>query len=197
MFDRIDLRPPGSLDKIDRTEEVLAGAADDAPGDETRGGADRADERTSDAPEEEMVSTTLPVPADEAYEVFCDVESSPRWVSVVSSVQVLERDAAGRTCRAAFLAQLEQATIGYTVTYAYDAARRRVTWDTVEGSPTVFAGRAEFVPLGDRACLIQYQLELVLPQDALPRWEDPFFSGHAASVVMNDFRDYISRNRRH
>jgi uncharacterized membrane protein len=140
-------------------------------------------------------ATTLPVPAAVAFDAFCDVSSIPRWVSVIHSVHVQERTAKGRPRSASFLARLERASIGYTTFYEYDEADRIVTWRTPPASSTKVSGRVQFVPLGDRACLMQYELHLELPGLALPPWEDPFFSGHAASVVMNDFRDFVIRSR--
>jgi uncharacterized membrane protein len=190
MFDRFDPRPIAPSDTPDQTEEMLPPGIEEAT-------TAAADDDECAEPSDDSVATTLPVPAGEAFETFCDLESTPRWVSVVQSVKLLARDASGRPTRAAFIARLEGASIGYTLSYSYDEARRRIAFTTAEGSTTAVSGHAEFMPLGDRACLVQYRLSLQLPAEALPEWEDPFFSGHAASVVMNDFRDYILRLRQH
>lgn len=173
MFDRIDSDSSTDQPIADDAGRVLASLRDD------------------------VVSTTLPVSAAEAYQAFCDVEASPQWVSIVKSVSIAERTAAGLASRAAFLGQLKRAPIEYTLQYWYDDARRRVTWSTAAGARVAVAGHAEFIPLGDRACLVQYQLQLDLPGEGGPRWDDSFFDGHLASVVVNDFRDFITRNRRH
>ncbi len=144
----------------------------------------------------EVLSASLPVNAAAAYQAFCDTESIPRWLSVVHSVRVLGRTPAGRAARAAFVARLQNSAILYLLFYRYDDARREVSWGTAPGTPTLLAGRAQFVPLGERATLMEYQLVLELPDGILPPWEDPFFSGHATSVVMNDFRDYVIRMHR-
>lgn len=198
MFDRSDTSPLDMMERIDPTEEIdLAGELDAAPTEEVVGErtAEVRSRAATEAPEDDVASTTLPVSAREAYEAFCDVESSPRWVSVAKSVKVLAWNPAGRPRRAAFLARLERATIGYTLHYRYDELERVVTWSTPPGASTVVTGEARFMPLGDKACLMQYALRLELPGGALPPWEDPFFSGHAASVVMNDFRDFLIRSR--
>jgi uncharacterized membrane protein len=144
----------------------------------------------------EILSTSLPVNASAAYEVFCQAESIPLWLSVVQSVRILSRTPSGRPRRAAFVGRLKNATIGYTLFYSYREAERVVSWGTDPGSMTLVAGRAQFLSLGDHATLMQYQLALELPGDALPPWEDPFFSGHATSVAMNDFREYVIRMHR-
>ena len=68
----------------------------------------------------------LPVSADVAYEAFCDLAASPLWVSVVRSVRIVDRDEAGRAIRAAFLARLQHATIGYTLGYHYEPAHGKL-----------------------------------------------------------------------
>ncbi|HLU65350.1 MAG TPA: hypothetical protein VKZ63_03715 [Kofleriaceae bacterium] len=201
MYDRFDdlaRSPFDGMDTLDPTEELVladSGDLDDLPTEETMrspiGGR-----LMYGAGEAEILSSTLPVNARDAFDAFCDVESSPRWVTVVKSVRVLSWNAAGRPKRAAYLARLQNGSIGYTLHYRYNERERSVSWGTAPGSLTLVAGRAQFLPLGDRATLMQYQLTLELPEDALPPWEDPFFSGHATSVVMNDFRDYVTRLHR-
>jgi uncharacterized membrane protein len=144
----------------------------------------------------EELSTSLPIPAAAAYEAFCDAEEIPRWLSVVQSVRVLARTPSGRTQRAAFVGRLQRGTISYTLFYRYSEQALAVSWGADPASTTFIAGRAQFLPLGDRATLMQYQLALDLPAEALPPWADPFFGGHATSVVMNDFREYVLRVHR-
>lgn len=191
-FDDFAHSPFDGGDSIDPTEEIVLADLDDLPTEE------RAHRLLSDARlgGAEMLSTSLPVNVRDAFDAFCDVESSPRWVSVVRSVRVLCWTGSGRPKRAAYLARLQQGAIGYTLHYRYSERERIVSWGTAPGSMTLVAGRAQFIPLGDRATLMQYQLALELPEDALPPWEDPFFSGHATSVVMNDFRDYVTHLHR-
>jgi ribosome-associated toxin RatA of RatAB toxin-antitoxin module len=141
---------------------------------------------------DQALTTTLPVSASIAYEIFCDVEQVPRWVSVIKSARVLEANPRGRPRRATFLASLARASIGYTLEYRYIERERIVTWSTPKQSSTQVAGRARFDPLGERACLMHYELVLEVP-DALPAWSDDYFDGHAASAVLADFRDYLSR----
>ena len=201
MFDRFDdhLRSPFEVDTVDRTEEIalLDGCdMDDLPTQESMGDSSLRALRDLRVGSGEILSTSLPVTVKQAWDAFCDIESSPRWVSVVKSVRILSWTGTGRPRRAAFLARLQNGSIGYTLHYHYNEREKSVSWGTTPGSMTLVAGRAQFIPLGDRATLMQYQLMLELPEDALPPWEDPFFSGHATSVVMNDFRDYVTRIHR-
>jgi len=156
----------------------------------------RARDRARDLAASEVLSTSLPLDAATAYDAFCDVESIPLWLSLVHSVRVLARTGAGRPASVAFVGRLQQGTIGYTLFYRYSEDERVVAWGTDPGATTLVAGRAQFIPLGERATLMQYQLALDLPGGALPPWADPFLSGHATSVVMNDFREYVIRVHR-
>ncbi|HUS66394.1 MAG TPA: hypothetical protein VMZ28_17775 [Kofleriaceae bacterium] len=191
-FDDFASNPFDGGDSVDPTEELLLADMDDLPTEE-RAYRLLSDARLGGA---EMLSTSLPVNVRDAFDAFCDVEASPRWVSVVRSARILCRTQSGRPKRAAFMARLQNGAIGYTLHYRYNERERIVSWGTEPGAMTLVAGRAQFLPLGDRATLMQYQLALELPENALPPWEDPFFSGHATSVVMNDFRDYVTHLHR-
>lgn len=162
-----------SEENLDPTEEM------------NLGGLDLFEDRSLAAP--------LPVSAQMAYEVFCDLEQIPRWVSVVRSVRVLEANPRGRAKKAAFLASLARASVGYTLEYQYVESERIVSWWTPNQPALKVGGRAQFEPLGDRACLMHYELYLDLPEGALPPWGDDYFDGHAPSTVLADFRDYLGR----
>jgi hypothetical protein len=152
------------------------------------------DESDRTQPHIELLSTTLPVSARTAFDLFCAVERTPEWVSVIRSTQVLERTPGGLPQRAAFLAILEQATIGYTLRYEYDPdpGQLRLSWTNDPGGGVAVTGCAQFSPLSHRTSLMHYQLNLRLR--SLPAWGDPFYDGHAASTVLGDFRDFVNRN---
>ncbi|HWM86581.1 MAG TPA: SRPBCC family protein [Kofleriaceae bacterium] len=209
MYDRPDLldqqglgdsaedTPFDARHAIDPTEELLLTEIDDLPAEVEEPSAPPEPRSAAvTATGNEVLSTSLPLDAAVAFEAFCDAEAIPRWLSVVQSVRVLSRTQSGRPQRVAFVGRLQNATIGYTLFYRYSEAERAVSWGTEPGSMTLVAGRAQFIPLGERATLMQYQLALELPAGALPPWEDPLFSGHATSVVMNDFREYVIRVHR-
>jgi len=206
MYDRPERAEKfDELDTIDPTEELVLAELDDlqtvedVPVERHRSAlrARAAPPPARDLASAEVLSTSLPIPASRAYEAFCDADAIPRWLAVVQSVRVLARTDAGRARRAAFVGRLQHGTIGYTLFYRYSEQDRAVSWGTDPGSQTLIAGRAQFVPLGERATLMQYQLALDLSGDALRPWADPFFGGHATSVVMNDFREYVLRVHRH
>jgi hypothetical protein len=137
------------------------------------------------------VSTTLPVGAGVAYEIFADVVQTPRWLPVVQSAKVLDRNAAGRPEKVAFMGKLERGSLGYTLVYRYDDASLLVSWQTPESSSVVLAGEARFLPLSPRACLMVYRLAMELPLSA--GWSDPSYEGHPASAVVADFREHLKR----
>ena len=137
------------------------------------------------------VSTTLSVAAGVAYEVFADISAVPRWLPILQTSRVLERDADGRARKVAFTRRLERGSLGYTLEYTYDSSTLTVAWSTPEGSNVVLSGEARFVPLSTRACLMLYRLVIDLPVvDDLINSE---LDGHPASLVVAEFREHLRR----
>jgi uncharacterized membrane protein len=166
--------------------------------DETRFDIPVAPEATEiDAPAVDCtyLSTTLPVAAERAYELFCDIDRLPEWMSVVRSARVINRYADGRARRTAFIGELERASVGYTLDYSYDDVALVVSWTTARDATTRISGSARFDDLGPRSCMLHYELDLQA-HASLPAWDDPMFDGHPSSAVLADFRDYLSRKRR-
>jgi hypothetical protein len=205
MFDRFD-RPDQftfpsarrySLDPRD-TEELVLCDLDDLDDLATQPDAPRPTPARP-SPEltgREVLSISLPIAARPAYDAFCDVQAVPRWLPLVHAVRVLSSTASGRPERVAFVGRVDRSAIRYTLFYSHDEGQRVVSWGTAPGSLILIAGRAQFVPLGERATLMQYQLAVDLAEGAGLAWEDPFHGRHATSVVMNQFRDYIQRVHR-
>jgi hypothetical protein len=137
------------------------------------------------------VAATLSVRAGRAYELFVDAGETPRWLSVVQSAHVLDRDAAGRPLRVAFRAAFERASLGYVCHYRYRPADLHVAWTTSSDSALCVEGEARFTALSDRACLMTYRLALELP--VTRAWLEQHYDGHAASAVVGDFREHLRR----
>jgi hypothetical protein len=137
------------------------------------------------------VSTTLTVSAQTAYEVFTDAIEIPRWLPIVQTARVLERNPDGRPARVAFTRKLERGSLGYTLHYTYDVNSLTVTWSTPDSSNVVMSGEARFVALSSRACLMLYRLVLELPiVDDLINSE---LDKHPASLVAAEFREHLRR----
>nr|HEX4313467.1 SRPBCC family protein [Kofleriaceae bacterium] len=137
------------------------------------------------------VSTTLNVSAEVAFEVFADIGELPRWLPILQSSRVLDRDDAGRASRVAFTRKLERGSLGYTLGYTYNSDTLTISWSTPDGSNVVLGGEARFVPLSSRACLMLYRLVIDLPiVDDLVSGE---LDGHPASVVVAEFREHLRR----
>jgi uncharacterized membrane protein len=143
-------------------------------------------------PRADWLSVTLPRAADLCYELFCDVERIPQWLTVVRSAIVVDRDHLGRPREVSFQASLHRATIGYTCRYRYHLKDRRVAWSTRDDTKLRIRGFAQFQPLGETACLMTYALDVDLGS-LLPTWTDPQFNEHAPSSALADFRDFVSR----
>jgi|GEM_PF-1172105 len=143
------------------------------------------------APVSTEVAATLSVRAALAFEIFADAGATPRWLSVVQSARVLEREAGGRPSQVAFRVAFDRASLGYTVFYTYRLEDRVVSWSTAPDSTIRVEGEARFTALSDRACLMTYRLALELPvTDALL---EEHYDGHAASAVVGDFREHLRR----
>lgn len=140
------------------------------------------------------LSVSLPICAERAYRLFSDSEAIPEWMGVVRSSRIISRTEDGRARRTAFIARLERASMGYTLEYTYDDDNMQLRWKTSAQASTVIDGSARFQPLGPRACMMHYELDLHT-QASMPAWGDEMYNGHPASAVLSDFRDYVSRTK--
>jgi uncharacterized membrane protein len=141
----------------------------------------------------EWLSIAFPRAAEDAYDLFCEVERTPEWLAVLRSAVVTRRDRKGRPRDVAFMARVEHGAVGYTCVYEFDDARRRVTWSTCEGAQIRVQGFAQFQALAPRSCMMSYLLDVDLGGAGLPGWADPVFASHAASATLADFRDFAIR----
>jgi len=144
-------------------------------------------------PPTRVLSTALPVSAQQAFEAFCDSERVHEWMAVVRSSRVISRTACGRPKRTAFIARLERSSMGYTMHYEYDDDTRTVRWCSGSEGSTRISGTAQFTPVGRNTCMMHYELDMET-DNALPAWGDPMYNGHPASSVLSDFRDFLSRS---
>lgn len=137
------------------------------------------------------VSTTLPVGAGAAYEIFADAVEIPRWLPIVQAARTLTRYPDGHPKRVAFTRMLERGSLGYTLEYSYHPTSLTVAWSTPAASNVVLSGEARFVPLSARACLMLYRLVIDLPivDDMIANELD----GHPASQVVAEFREHLRR----
>jgi uncharacterized membrane protein len=140
------------------------------------------------------LSTTIPASAAEAYALMSQSERTPEWMGVVRSARTLTRYLDGRPEKVAFMVNLTRASMGYTLRYTYDDKDLVLAWSTAEGAKTVVVGSARFQPLGPRACLLHYEIELN-KHSSLPAWGDDMYNGHPASSVISDFRDFVQRTK--
>jgi hypothetical protein len=143
-------------------------------------------------PAGDWLTVALPRSADACYALFCAVERTPEWLSVVHSAVIVEREADGRARKVAFLASLRRASIGYSCSYRYHAVERRVSWATSSRSSIVVRGMAQFHELSERSCLVTYCLDLRVGR-GLPPFADSTFAAHASSAALADFRDFATR----
>ncbi len=136
-------------------------------------------------------TTTLPVSAPRAFELFAECGRVPEWLSIVRSAHVFDRDKAGRATRVSYLASVDRGLLGYTLRHTYDPDRLTAHFRTNVDAALSVVGSARFAALGSSACLMEYELSVRVP--IAEAWADPFFDSHAGSAVVHAFRDFTKR----
>lgn len=140
------------------------------------------------------VSTTLPISAKAAFNLFCSTEAVPYWMSIVRSTRVISQYANGLPKRVAYVANLKRSCLGYSLYYAYEQDSLACSWSTAKSASTQMYGRASFQDLGSDVCMMNYALH-VQAQPGLPAWNESMFNGHPASSVLGEFREFVRGNK--
>ena len=148
------------------------------------------DLKVSEGPEETVVEVLIPRAAEHCYRLFSDASHLSKWLLVVGTVVVRNRDEQGRALEVAFMGSLQRASIGYTLIYEYDDALREVRWHHQGGSIKRLAGSARFTPKADELCLLRYALASELPKQ-LPPWADELYRKRPAETVVLDFCEWV------
>ncbi len=103
-------------------------------------------------------SMEVAAPVKTLFEVAADVGAYPEWATGVRSVEVLERDDAGRAHRAVFVVDGMVKEITYTLVYSYDAPHR-ISWVAEPGDDIrEMTGSYEFTELEDGSTEVLYAL---------------------------------------
>jgi len=140
----------------------------------------------------DWLTVALSRPADDCYHLFCAVDRTPEWLPILATAVVTERDPEGRAKRVAFQARLRRATIGYSCLYRYRDDERRVAWGSLTKTSIAVRGLAQFQPIGPRACLMTYALDVRVAR-GLPPFANAAFAAHSSSATMSQFRDFARR----
>ena len=130
-------------------------------------------------------------PAEFCYEVFCDVTRMTSWISVLRSVSVRTRHDDGKPREVAFLASLDRATLGYTLTYSYDDRECRVAWCPQPDSGVKVEGWVKFRPLTPDTCVMICR-SWIDPASSLPSANDPLVEANVPLELASRFRSYVS-----
>ena len=139
----------------------------------------------------DVSTTTLPISCGQAFDLFADAARTAEWLPIIRRAHVLRRDEQERPTRVSYLANVDRGLLGYTLHYTYDTSARVVRFHTRADAGLRIEGTAHFTPLGDAACMMQYQLSVRVP--VVESWTDPFFDSHPGSAVVHAFRDYAKR----
>jgi carbon monoxide dehydrogenase subunit G len=102
-------------------------------------------------------SESITAPPAACFDALCDYESYPRWQQAVESVEVLERDTAGRGSLVRFEIDAMVRRVSYTLNYNYERPGR-IWWDMAEGDVAGVEGEYLLEPEGDGGTLATYRL---------------------------------------
>jgi hypothetical protein len=102
-----------------------------------------------------MVETTIRAGAERCFRLFCDVARLRHWVDGLRKVKVVRARPDGLPLEVLYDFG---ATLSYSVTYDYDLAARRVSWEPGLGRRDAVRGWADFVDEGE-GCRMRYTLE--------------------------------------
>jgi ribosome-associated toxin RatA of RatAB toxin-antitoxin module len=144
--------------------------------------------RVAEKTAESMVISGSP---DRCFAVVTDLERYPEWVGDLKSVQVLERDDAGRASLVSFRAAAFGRSTSYTLSYDYSSAPREVSWVQTEGDLTTrLDGHYRFEPAGDGETKVTYTLavELKVP---IPGFVKRRAEGHILHAAIRDLKSRV------
>lgn len=103
-------------------------------------------------------SIEVSAPPEALFEVAADLEQYPDWASGVRSVEVLERDAEGRSLRARFVVDGMIKEITYVLRYSYDFPHR-ISWVAEPGDDIrEMEGSYDFEGLEEGGTAVVYAL---------------------------------------
>jgi ribosome-associated toxin RatA of RatAB toxin-antitoxin module len=110
---------------------------------------------------EEQVTERMVLQASPAYcyQVLTDFERYPEWAADIKSVNIDERDDAGRAVEVTFRAAAFGRSTSYTLRYDYSQAPARLSWEQVSGDVTRrLDGSYEIVPTEEGSADVTYRL---------------------------------------
>jgi ribosome-associated toxin RatA of RatAB toxin-antitoxin module len=142
----------------------------------------------ADQTAERMVVSGTP---ERCLAVVLDVEHYPEWVGDLKSVEVLERDDAGRASVVAFRAAAFGRSTSYTLEYDYSGIPSEVAWVQRDGDLTTrLDGAYNFEPAGDGDTQVTYKLtvELRVP---IPGFVKRRAEGHIIHAAIRDLKSRV------
>ncbi|MCP2290586.1 SRPBCC family protein [Nocardia amikacinitolerans] len=108
-------------------------------------------------------SILIEAPSQRVMAVIADLESYPEWVSAAKSVEVLEKDAAGRARTARFVLDAGVVKDTYVLTYTWRADDKAVSWKLISGDlQKAQDGTYELVDQPDGSTQVIYELTVDL-----------------------------------
>lgn len=143
-----------------------------------------------------MATIEIGVDVERCWTLLADPRLVPEWVPAVAQVDVIERDAAGRAVRVAFVGMPSTGSLEYELDYRYDDDERRVSWTTagaLEREPErQIVGEARLEDLGGGRCRLHYALAARAGR-GLPQWAKDTLADDNAEKVARAFQRFAER----
>lgn len=137
-----------------------------------------------------MARISVAARPERCYEVAADFDRYTRWATVLSEVEVLERDGCGRGTRVRFAMAALGRSLGYVLDYDYAGAPATFSWRLAErGVVRVFEGFYRFDP-GPAGTDLGYRLtvDLAVP---LPGFVKRRITGMIVQNALAQFKGFV------
>lgn len=135
-----------------------------------------------------MLQMAIQVSADDCYARFCNAERLAEWVPNLLGVEVLRRDEDELPLEIRFRVRDGEAERVYSVLYAYDKNRRRVTWQPGSEPGYAVRGFASFDRNGAHGCRMIYSLNVGEARD-----DSPGDGVEVATQSLEAFKQWVEK----
>lgn len=126
------------------------------------------------------------------WRLLADPRLVPEWIPAVAQVDVIERDGGGYATRARYVGMPSTGSLEYEMAYVYDAAARRVSWNTAGAAERELSGEARLEDLGGGRCRLHYTLASRAGR-TLPQWARDTLADDTAEKVVRSFQRFAEK----
>ena len=135
-----------------------------------------------------MLQMAIKSSAETCYSRFCDADRLTEWVPNLLEVEVLRRDDDALPLEVRFRVRDAGSERSYSVLYAYDKRRRRVTWQPGSEPGYAVRGFASFDRNGPDGCRMIYSLNI-----GESREDNPGDGVEVATESLEAFKAWVEK----